>query len=105
MRRWLAALAALLVAAPAAAEDVELLGTWYVLIHYKDDNAPNPDVERWDDKVWVFAKKGRSIVWTEYPIVVFDNEKSAGTPGSTRGSCTSGSPRPDRSPTSATDSR
>ncbi len=65
---------ALLFAAPASAE-IDLIGTWYVLIHYKDDNAPNPDLERWDDKVWVFAKKGRSITWTEYPIVVFDDEK------------------------------
>jgi murein DD-endopeptidase MepM/ murein hydrolase activator NlpD len=70
-----AVLAALLLSAGAApAEPVDLVGTWYVLVHYKDDNAPNPDEERWDDKVWVFERKGQRLAWTEYPIVVFDDE-------------------------------
>ncbi|MGH0029348.1 MAG: M23 family metallopeptidase [Myxococcota bacterium] len=75
MRRALA-LCWLLCALPslAAAEAVDLIGTWYVLVHYKDDNAPNADQERWDDRVWVFAKKGRRIQWTEYPIVVFEDD-------------------------------
>ena len=63
-----------LAAAPAPAEPVDLIGTWYVLVHYKDDNAPNPDEERWEDKVWVFEPQGRRLQWTEYPIVVFDDE-------------------------------
>jgi len=79
MRSGLALLAALgLVAAfplPAAAQAVDLIGTWYVLIHYKDDHAGNPLQERWDDKVWVFEEKGTRISWTEYPIAVFDDEK------------------------------
>ena len=73
MRRVLAALAAALgVATPAAA--VELVGTWYVLIHYKDDNAGNPEAERWEDRVWVFETQGTNLKWTEYPIAVFDDE-------------------------------
>ncbi|HEX5066770.1 MAG TPA: hypothetical protein VFY49_11700 [Myxococcota bacterium] len=73
MRRVLAALvAALGMATPAAA--VELVGTWYVLVHYKDDNAGNPEAERWDDRVWVFEKQGTNLKWTEYPIAVFDDE-------------------------------
>lgn len=62
--------------AAAAAEQAELdlLGTWYVLVHYQDDNAPNPEVLRWEDKVWVFAKKGSRLSWSEYPIVVFRDE-------------------------------
>lgn len=78
MRR-LAALAALLVLAFApAARAVEvtdwLLGTWHVLVHYTDDNATDQKQKRWDDKVWVFEKKGDRLVWTEYPIVVFEDE-------------------------------
>ena len=68
------ALLGIATAAPAIAEDIDLLGTWYVLIHYKDDHASNAEQERWDDKVWRFAKKGRRLAWTEYPIVVFDDE-------------------------------
>jgi murein DD-endopeptidase MepM/ murein hydrolase activator NlpD len=72
--RALACAALAVASAPAAAEPVDLFGTWYVLVHYKDDNAPNPDEERWEDKVWVFAPEGRRLSWTEYPIVVFDDE-------------------------------
>lgn len=76
--RWLAsltvALGALLPASALPAGAVDLTGTWYVLIHYKDDHAGNPDEERWDDKVWVFEPKGKRLRWTEYPIVVFDDE-------------------------------
>lgn len=53
---------------------LELEGTWYVLVHYKDANADNADKERWDDRVWVFEKEGRGLRWTEYPIVVFGDE-------------------------------
>jgi hypothetical protein len=73
MRHAVAALAlALASAAPAQAIDLE--GTWYVLIHYKDDNAGNPEAERWDDRVWVFERQGGGLRWTEYPIAVFDDE-------------------------------
>lgn len=75
MGRGFLALAALLIlAASAGAQSVELEGTWYVLVHYKDDHAVNADEERWEDRVWVFSKDGRRLRWTEYPIVVFDDE-------------------------------
>lgn len=75
MRLALVALALVIgFAAPAPATAVELAGTWYVLIHYKDDNAGNPEAERWDDRVWVFEKQGNNLRWTEYPIAVFDDE-------------------------------
>jgi hypothetical protein len=75
MTRALFASAALLaLAASAPARAVEIVGTWYVLIHYKDDHAENPDAERWDDRVWVFEKDGNRLRWTEYPIAVFDDE-------------------------------
>jgi len=73
-------LAAILVVAapfPAARAEgaaIELLGSWYVLVHYRDRSSENPDADRWDDRIWVFAMKGSRLQWTEYPIVVFSDE-------------------------------
>jgi hypothetical protein len=69
----LALVGAALAAAPAGA--VELEGSWYVLVHYQDKESPKPDAWRWEDRVWKFEKKGDRLEWTEYPIVVFDDEK------------------------------
>jgi hypothetical protein len=74
------ACAALLLATPGAARgesseaEVDLTGTWFILIHYTDSATANPDAERWEDKVWTFEKKGSRLHWTEYPIVVFENQ-------------------------------
>jgi hypothetical protein len=66
---------ALLLAGPAFGESaVDLVGTWHVLVHYKDDNAPHPERERWDDRIWVFDRVGDRLRWREYPIVVFSDE-------------------------------
>jgi hypothetical protein len=73
-RGFLALAALLILAPPSDAKGVELEGTWYVLVHYKDDHAVNADEERWEDRVWVFSKDARRLRWTEYPIVVFDDE-------------------------------
>jgi murein DD-endopeptidase MepM/ murein hydrolase activator NlpD len=73
-RLWISLLVAVCAFAASPARGVELEGTWYVLIHYKDAHAENPDTERWDDRVWVFAKEGTRLRWTEYAIVVFDDE-------------------------------
>ena len=62
----------LLVAAPASAE-IDLIGSWFVLIHYRDSQTANPDSDRWEDKVWRIEKKGSRLQWTEYPIVVFND--------------------------------
>jgi hypothetical protein len=72
----LAALIVLPVVSAAQAADLpeRLIGTWHVLVYYKDANAPNPDEERWDDRVWIFTKKGDRLAWTEYPIAVFADE-------------------------------
>jgi hypothetical protein len=53
---------------------VDLIGTWHVLIHYTDDHTHNPDQMRWDDKIWVFESSGSRLRWTEYPIVVFQDQ-------------------------------
>ena len=60
------------VAVPSVA--VELEGTWHVLVHYKDAESSKPEQERWEDRLWVFERKGDRLQWTEYPIVVFDDQ-------------------------------
>ena len=52
---------------------LDLEGTWYVLIHYTDASAANSEAMRWDDRLWIFARKGSRLEWTEYPIVVFND--------------------------------
>ena len=54
--------------------EIDIEGAWYLLIHYRDDNSANPDVERWEDRVWVFERSGSRLKWRRYPIVVFDDE-------------------------------
>lgn len=72
-RAALAALALLLAASPVRALDLE--GTWYVLVHYQDSESNNPEAWRWEDRVWRFARQGDQLEWTEWPIVVLDNEE------------------------------
>jgi hypothetical protein len=60
-------------AAPARGE-VDLNGTWHVLVHYKDDSSPNPDRLRWDDRLWAFEPSGSRVRWMEWPIVVFSDD-------------------------------
>ena len=79
--RLAAALASAVAAlsAPAGADEVardavDLIGTWHVLIHYTDDHSHAPDQMRWDDRVWVFEHSGSRLRWTEYPIVVFEDQ-------------------------------
>jgi hypothetical protein len=67
---WLL-VAGLLAAGPSAAAPLQLEGTWYVLVHFRDSATANPDSDRWLDLVWVFSRKGSRLQWTEYPMVVF----------------------------------
>lgn len=67
---------ALALAGPVSADpapEVDLLGTWYVLVHYRDEATANPDVDRWLDLVWVFSMNGSRLEWEEIPLVVFEN--------------------------------
>lgn len=66
--------ASVLAPAPARAETVDVLGTWYVLVHYRDDATANPHADRWLDLVWVFSMKGSRLEWREYPLVVFEDK-------------------------------
>ena len=70
------ALAIASVSLPALAEEekpLDLVGTWFLLVHYRDSATANPDADRWEDKVWTIEKKGSRLHWTEYPIVVFED--------------------------------
>ncbi len=58
----------------AAAAQVDLEGTWHVLVHYTDDNSRHPEQPRWHDRVWAFERKGSRLQWVEYPIAVFEKE-------------------------------
>ncbi len=70
-----------------AHDTLDIEGTWFVLIHFKDSSTANPDAERWQDRVWIFSRKGTRLEWTEYPLVVFQDtrgrfEAAAGNPRS-----------------------
>jgi hypothetical protein len=65
------ALALAVGSARAESEAVDLIGTWHVLVHFRDDHTHDPTQMRWDDRVWVFEKAGSRLRWSEYPIVVF----------------------------------
>ncbi len=69
---WLAGGALALLAAPGWASSLE--GTWHVLVHYRDADVPHPERERWEDRVWVFEREGERLTWTDYPIVVFEDD-------------------------------
>jgi len=58
----------------AAADPPDLSGAWHVLVHYTDAASADSNRQRWDDRAWVFEPQGDRLRWTEYPIVVFDDE-------------------------------
>ncbi len=73
--------------APLAAEpqQFDLLGTWYVIVHYRDSGlqeagsrsavAGSRGTEAWEDKVWSFDRRRSRLLWVEYPVVFFDNDR------------------------------
>ena len=75
MRGALLGLVAASLAIAPAARAVELEGTWYVLVHYQDKESPKPEAWHWEDRVWKFERKGDRLEWTDYPIVVFEDER------------------------------
>ncbi len=68
------ALLTLAASAKSAATAVDLAGSWHVLVHYRDESTAHPEREHWDDRVWVFERAGSRLRWSEYPIVVFDDD-------------------------------
>jgi hypothetical protein len=64
---------ALLCAGPAAAE-FDPVGTWYVLVHYRDLRSAQPDQVQWEDRLWVIEREGEGLRFREFPAVRFDDE-------------------------------
>jgi hypothetical protein len=62
-----------LLAAPALAQRpaLDLVGTWHVLVHYRDASSGDPAQLHWEDRLWIFEREGDRLRWTEYPIVIF----------------------------------
>jgi hypothetical protein len=54
---------------------IELLGDWHLTIHYRDEASGNPDARRWDDRLWRFEPRGTRMQWTEFPIVLFEDQQ------------------------------
>ena len=52
----------------------DLVGAWHVLVHYQDAGTENPEAKRWEDRIWVFEKVEDQLHWSDYPIVVFDDD-------------------------------
>ncbi len=46
-------------------------GTWHLLVHYQDEAAADPDLWRWDDRVWDFQGEGDERVFTQFEMVRF----------------------------------
>jgi hypothetical protein len=61
-----------LLAVPAAAFDP--VGTWYVLVHYRDLRSAQPEQVQWEDRLWVFEREGEALRFREYPAVRFGDE-------------------------------
>ncbi|MGH0036151.1 MAG: hypothetical protein ACQGVK_14080 [Myxococcota bacterium] len=63
------------LAGPSRARAVELEGTWHILVHYRDASSARPEALRWEDRVWVFERRGSRLRWTDYPIVVLGDSE------------------------------
>jgi hypothetical protein len=52
-----------------------LVGDWYVLIHYTDSGAEEPDQLLWEERVWRFRVEGERLRWSIHPVVGFERER------------------------------
>lgn len=53
----------------------DLLGDWYVLVHYRDSGAEDPQQPLWDDEIWRIAPSGGRLSWTLYPHVALRDDE------------------------------
>lgn len=79
-RAALAAILLLLWGAPIGAADPvdgagakapPLDGAWYVLIHYRDAQAGDPEAVQWNDRIWQFERDDGRLRWTEHALLRF----------------------------------
>ncbi len=59
--------------AAATAAELEIEGAWHVLVHFRDRRSRHPERILWEDRLWVFERRGDRLVWRDYPIVVFEH--------------------------------
>jgi hypothetical protein len=59
----------------------DLVGAWHVLVHYQDAGTANPETKRWEDRIWIFEKTDEQLRWSDYPLVVFDDDSGRFEPG------------------------
>jgi hypothetical protein len=45
------------------------IGDWYVLVHYRDRVADDPQRMHWRDEIWRFEPSGQGLLWTVHPVV------------------------------------
>jgi hypothetical protein len=45
-----------------------------VLIHYRDLASERPELDQWEDRLFVFQREGDALRFREYPVVHFDDE-------------------------------
>jgi hypothetical protein len=86
MRRWglvvwfVAALAAQRAGAEAAGAPgadftkVDLSGSWYVLIHYKDSQSEDKSITKFKDFAWTIEQTANTLTWEHYPYVMFPED-------------------------------
>jgi hypothetical protein len=68
---------AMTLSEPASAREPEppLDGTRYVLVHYRDAADGRADVDLWHDRIWIFKSHDERLTWTDFPVVVFKNDR------------------------------
>ncbi len=49
----------------------DLLGDWYVLVHYQDAVAQDAAQWHWDERVWRFSPEDHGVRWAVHPLVDF----------------------------------
>jgi hypothetical protein len=57
-----------------APDDLDVGGTWYVLVHLRDTASADPDAWSWDDGLWVFERHAGTLRWKVYPEPHFTDE-------------------------------
>jgi hypothetical protein len=64
--------------APVRAEEdfatLDLSGSWYVLLRFKDSKSADKTIEKFKDFAWAVEQTAQTLTWEYYPYVVFDEE-------------------------------
>ncbi len=53
---------------------VDLNGSWYVLIHYKDEQSEDKSITKFKDFVWTIEQTANTLTWEHYPYVLFPED-------------------------------